>query len=342
MAVNWMVTGNYLVVHYGSGKPCIIEKENEKHQKILSLLVSGAPEDKIIAELDFLNSIKNTMPSSLSIDDLTGIVKINGKETHGIITDYIVEYWKKSLPYEALVKFWENIQQNPSQQSKDHLFLFLKANKMPITPDGCFLAYKRVKYDNEKNLVDCYSGTFCNNVGAKVVMDRKSVNPDRHDTCSHGLHVAAFQYMAAYSGDVIVEVKVNPKDVVAVPSDYNDQKMRVCEYEVVGINKETAMTELFIAWDKIEVKKQEGILKIETGKKEHADQVAVDAFIANAQKGQNLDISAFTAKQIIEIVQKLADITINLSLKNKKSIVKKANLLLIQAGYDTVNSNTDR
>jgi len=28
-------------------------------------------------------------------------------------------------------------------------------------------------------------------------------------------------------------VKVNPKDVVSVPYDYNYSKMRVCEYEVL-------------------------------------------------------------------------------------------------------------
>jgi len=32
-----------------------------------------------------------------------------------------------------------------------------------------------------------------------------------------------------------VLVKVNPKDVVSVPVDYNNTKMRVCRYEVISV-----------------------------------------------------------------------------------------------------------
>jgi Ran GTPase-activating protein (RanGAP) involved in mRNA processing and transport len=33
----------------------------------------------------------------------------------------------------------------------------------------------------------------------------------------------------------MLEVKVNPRDVVAVPVDYNNAKMRVCEYVVLSV-----------------------------------------------------------------------------------------------------------
>lgn len=36
--------------------------------------------------------------------------------------------------------------------------------------------------------------------------------------------------------DVLLEVKIHPKDVVAIPTDYNQQKMRVCEYTVLAVN----------------------------------------------------------------------------------------------------------
>lgn len=40
-------------------------------------------------------------------------------------------------------------------------------------------------------------------------------------------------------------VKVNPKNVVAIPSDYNNMKGRACEYEVIGvINEEIQMKHL--------------------------------------------------------------------------------------------------
>ena len=35
------------------------------------------------------------------------------------------------------------------------------------------------------------------------------------------------------SGDRMVAVKINPADVVSVPSDYGNQKLRTCRYEVM-------------------------------------------------------------------------------------------------------------
>jgi len=47
--------------------------------------------------------------------------------------------------------------------------------------------------------------------------------------------VAAFSYAHdQYSNGNLIEVKVNPMNVVAVPEDHNNEKMRVCEYEVLA------------------------------------------------------------------------------------------------------------
>jgi len=37
-----------------------------------------------------------------------------------------------------------------------------------------------------------------------------------------------------FGGERIVIVKINPADVVSIPSDYNDAKGRTCRYEVIG------------------------------------------------------------------------------------------------------------
>jgi hypothetical protein len=41
-------------------------------------------------------------------------------------------------------------------------------------------------------------------------------------------------YGSLENGDKIVIVKINPADVVSVPSDCNYEKLRTCRYEVVG------------------------------------------------------------------------------------------------------------
>jgi len=132
----------------------------------------------------------------------------------------------------------------------EELYKFLDACSLPITSDGCFLAYKKVRWDYK----DLYSNTMDNSIGQVVKMSRNEVDENSNRTCSHGLHCAAFGYMSAYGAqgtdegsDKVIIVKVNPKDVVAIPVDYQNQKMRVCEYTVVDELPNDGSTEL-MSW----------------------------------------------------------------------------------------------
>ena len=140
----------------------------------------------------------------------------------------------KGLPFQPLVTFLNNLMENPSMQSQKELYDFLEHEHLPITEDGCFLAYKAVRSDYK----DKYRGVFDNRVGQVCKMTRSKVDDDRGRGCSNGLHAGALNYVATYgsleSGDKIVIVKINPKDVVSVPSDCNCEKLRTCQYEVVG------------------------------------------------------------------------------------------------------------
>jgi hypothetical protein len=129
-----------------------------------------------------------------------------------------------------LVEFMHNLMKNPSKRAVDELYGFLEKNSLPITPDGCFLAYKRVRGDYK----DCYTGTMDNSVGKVVEMERNMVDDNRDNTCSTGLHFCSHSYLASFGGERTVIVKVNPADVVSIPSDYNNAKGRACSYEVIG------------------------------------------------------------------------------------------------------------
>jgi len=136
------------------------------------------------------------------------------------------------LPTIGMENFLINRYQNPSYQSGEQVCIFICHRNIPITDDGCFLAYKAIK----SNWMDKYSGTFRNMPGDVVSMDRRLVDDDRQQFCSVGLHVGALDYVYQYADgdDRIVIVKVNPKDAVSVPTDELCQKLRVCRYEVVS------------------------------------------------------------------------------------------------------------
>jgi hypothetical protein len=160
----------------------------------------------------------------------------------------------------------ENLMENPSKRAVTELYGFLEKNTLPITSDGCFLAYKKVRAD----YLDCYSRSVLNKpavymtdedkatlaeaVGKRnevtvevvdgvtvVSMDRNAVDDDQNRTCSTGLHFCSRDYLRVFGGERIVILKINPRDVVSIPNDYNDSKGRCARYEIVDeIDKDKA------------------------------------------------------------------------------------------------------
>lgn len=155
------------------------------------------------------------------------------------LSDIIIKFVDQRLPVLPIIKFWQNIRDNPSPAAaKEELFDFLQHNSIALTEDGCFLAYKKIRQD----YTDCWTGKILNKPKTFVSMPRKDVCADRSICCAPGLHVAAWHYFkSCYSDNSTyrtIEVKVNPKDVVSVPNEYGFAKMRVCKYYVTReINK---------------------------------------------------------------------------------------------------------
>lgn len=151
------------------------------------------------------------------------------REITGLIASRVFEMIRLSLDVTPMLKFIENLMQNPSKRAVDELFGFMEACTLPITEDGHFLAYKRVRSDYK----DVHSGTLDNSVGNTLEMPRNLVDEDKNNTCSYGLHFCSYDYLKHFSGQRIVVLKINPADVVAIPADYNNSKGRTCKYEVV-------------------------------------------------------------------------------------------------------------
>jgi hypothetical protein len=160
-----------------------------------------------------------------------GNIFIKGKKIPEVLTDRVLKFKDKKLPFEPLLKFAEKLMTNPSFNSRQMLYKFLEHNGHPITKEGNFIAYKKVRDDFK----DCHTGTMDNSVGTTVEMNREEVDDNPNNTCSSGLHVAAYKYAKNFSSGHMLEVEIDPKDVVAVPNDYNGEKMRVCKYVVKAI-----------------------------------------------------------------------------------------------------------
>ena len=153
-------------------------------------------------------------------------------EVKGSIVQRIIAMMREGFDAQPMIKFLENLMSNPSKRAVDELYGFLEATALPITEDGCFLAYKKVRDDYR----DFYTGKMDNSVGTILEMPRNQVDEDKDTTCSYGLHFCSLSYLPHYHGGHgrVMIVKINPADVVAIPSDYNNAKGRAARYEIIG------------------------------------------------------------------------------------------------------------
>jgi len=151
------------------------------------------------------------------------------------------------------VAFLENIMANPSEKSRKGLFRFLNRHGLTITADGCFIGYKGVGSDGKSRTagsqdvsvtmpdgtVEVHKGRIPYPVGAVIEMDRELVDPDRNHACSVGLHIGSHEYATSWGHNGrFLTVKVNPRDVVEVPKDSSEQKIRAHRMTVIELNAE--------------------------------------------------------------------------------------------------------
>jgi hypothetical protein len=147
-----------------------------------------------------------------------------------------VETGNQSI-YGRYIKFIDKLYQNPSMNSVKQLVPFLNHKGLPIAEDGDFLAYKSIQNDYMSKTAGKDGQFVDNSIGRVVTMPRWMIDDNPNTHCSQGLHAGALSYVKGYfcsGNDRIVIVKINPRDVVSVPSDYGCSKLRVCRYEVIA------------------------------------------------------------------------------------------------------------
>lgn len=184
--------------------------------------------DKIKELMDIAASIEIFSNGKIKIVD--GVLTYEDTVLNNVLVERILNQRKQGFDIDPMLNFLNNLMSNPSRTAIEELYLFLESNQLPITPDGHFLAYKRVRADYK----DVHSATLLNKPGKVLSMPRGQVDDKRDSLCSTGLHFCSLEYLKHFSGERIVILKINPADVVSIPSDYNNSKGRTCKYVVVG------------------------------------------------------------------------------------------------------------
>ena len=243
--IAYIISNSGVINIYKDDKIYTIAKEHINYNKLIEALKKND-----IQEMDKWLGIKKTIEnySYNAIKIKKDKLYYKGKELHNAIIKKIFKLIQNDLPFEFMVKFLNNLMKNPSRIAIQELYEFLELANLPITTDGYFLAYKKVR----ANYKDIFSNTIDNSIGKTLKMSRNKVDKNRNNTCSRGYHFCSLNYLPCYGSDNpnkvrVLIVKINPEDVVAIPKDYNLAKGRCCCYKVIGEYKGNWRNDAFTA-----------------------------------------------------------------------------------------------
>lgn len=236
--IPYVIKTNGSVTLYLKNECLTVATDHPNYNKIIEAIKAGEF-DKIDTLVNVSKAVTQYAKGQITVQN--GEVFYGSFRLHNTLTNRILAMMNEGFKFDHMVKFLENLMQNPSNRAVNETYTFLENYGLPITDDGCFLAYKAVRNDYK----DIYSGKLDNCIGCAPSMPRNMVDEVYERDCSTGLHVGALDYVVQYGhfvkgaeiavgGNRLLVVKVNPKDVVSVPKYDNHPKMRVSQYLVVS------------------------------------------------------------------------------------------------------------
>lgn len=230
MSYPYILTNSFFTVTFENGQKTLLSS-SPNYKRAIALLKSETWEgmyDLFDARLSIVKWAQGNFQITQNDEVLW-----NGERIPTCLERRIIDFHNEGLPVKPLLAFWERLQANPSRNSVEQLYTFLEHKNIPIDENGFFYAYKAVRADWK----DKHSGTVLNTIGSVPTMPRRNVDDNPANGCSYGYHVGSLQYVASFGsrgcGDHFLICKVDPADVVSVPTDCSYQKVRTCKYEVI-------------------------------------------------------------------------------------------------------------
>lgn len=226
MSIGFMRTNDNITIIAGDRSQSF-SKEDSDYEKYLQFIKQNDFES--VEKL--FNSDKKVIEDA-GFETKDSVIYLNNRPVVPLLANRIKRLAEQKKDSTNLIKFWQRLLNNPSKWCLESLFNFLDKNNCPISEDGKFMAYKAVR----NNFTDKYSGEVDNSPGKQVPpFLRNEVDDDRLKSCSFGYHVGSTNYVRTFGemGDKFIEVLVDPADVISIPSDVNENKMRVCTYKVI-------------------------------------------------------------------------------------------------------------
>jgi hypothetical protein len=242
-AVQIFQPGEYIPLTANDGHPAW-------HQ-ILTAIADGAEYEALVALFNPAQAISNRFESIGHRVSVRGdTLYFDGDAVHSALTDHILRLLNEGDEdwAETYVAFYEKLMNNPSENSREQLYRWLGSHDFSLVKySGDIVAYKGCSLNDEGTAISIHSGHAIVDgeerngripypIGSLVEMPRSEVVEDPHTSCSYGLHFGTRAYAQGYANGVMLEVHVDPRDVVSVPAG-EDQKARCCRMYVAEVNE---------------------------------------------------------------------------------------------------------
>lgn len=241
-----MTPGN-VCISMPDGTQHTINRDNEIFPDVGLLLIEGDI-DGAIALIEAGKEAKAEKVVDLGPDLklLDGILYWHGQKQETTLAKRILNDIENDTFDERYVKFMQKLMHNPSYASVKMLYDFIQHNDLEILENGDVKAYKKITNTGDGPR-DTRTKKVPNYKGQIISMPRNMVEDNPSVSCSQGLHIASLEYAGGFGGNSLIEVAVNPADVVSVPYDYNQQKCRCCRYEVLtGVDKPVGAPDILV------------------------------------------------------------------------------------------------
>lgn len=209
-----------------------IEPTHACHRQLNELIATKAYAGVNVADLldpavALARATKTVMvDSSTVVCSPDGAITVDGEPLQGFIATFIRTCISQGKPIDALIRFHQRLSRNSVPAIRDQLFTFLNSGKFALTENGKFIAYKGVYRTADPSVfASAHDQNFFYELGVKTYENVKPCDYDVNVACGKGLHVGTFEYARSY-GNTIVEVIVDPAEVICVPKDSGGQKLR--------------------------------------------------------------------------------------------------------------------
>jgi hypothetical protein len=221
------------VVFFAKGRPYNVPCDHPSFATIRQALLTRQLDAEPLIELADVKVGLMKADRTKQLEILDGLLMFGGNALHGVWVEKLLAFRTAGLDYDPVFKALSSLMENPLFDARERFPIFAERNQFGFLSDGRIGAFKVVR----KDFRDLHSGKFDNTPGKVVEMPREDVDANPNNACSAGLHLGALEYIGTFGHNspenTIVFCAFWPKDVVAVPDDYNGTKMRVCRYEVI-------------------------------------------------------------------------------------------------------------